>query len=127
MSDAPTDARRRRFAAYRRGHASEWIALAFLVAKGWRPLARRYGGKGGEIDLIVRRGGTVAFVEVKARTTRAAALEAVTVDKRRLFARCARRWLAANPWAASLTLRADLVVVSPRTLPLHLADAFPLE
>jgi len=122
---APAHARRQ--AAYRRGHASEWIALAFLMAKGWRPLARRYGGKGGEIDLIVRRGGTVAFVEVRARVTRETAMEAVTAEKRRLFARCARRWLAANPWAVSLTLRADLVVVVPRALPLHLIDAFPLE
>lgn len=117
----------RRQAAYRRGHSSEWIALAFLLAKGWMPLARRYGGKGGEIDLIVRRGGTVAFVEVKARATREAALETVTAHKRRLFARCARRWLAGNPWATRMTLRADLVLVSPRALPLHLTDAFPLE
>lgn len=117
----------RRQAAYRRGHLSEWIALAFLLSRGWVPLARRYGGKGGEIDLIVRRGGTVAFVEVKARATLESALESVTPGKRRLFARCARRWLAANPWAMSRTLRADLVLVSPRALPRHLPDAFPLE
>ena len=45
-----------------------------------RPAGR---GKGGEIDLIVVRGRTVVFVEVKARAILGAAREAVTANKRR--------------------------------------------
>ena len=52
----------RRRATYLRGHFAEHVALALLVLKGYRVLARRYSGAGGEIDLIVRRGDTIGFV-----------------------------------------------------------------
>ena len=46
-----------------------------------------------------RRGGAIAFVEVKARADLDAAAEAITATKRRRIARAARVWLARNPWA----------------------------
>ncbi len=49
------------------GLEAEWFASVWLRLKGYRVLTERYSIKGGEIDLIVRRGATVAFVEVKAR------------------------------------------------------------
>lgn len=55
----------RRRAADLRGHVAEATALVRLVLKGYRPLARRFRAGGGEIDLIVARGDTIAFVEVK--------------------------------------------------------------
>lgn len=116
----------RRRAAYRLGHRAEAVALAMLMFKGYRPVARRFGGKGGEIDLIVVRGGTVVFVEVKARAALQDAAVAVTAEKRRLVARLARRWLAANPWAMARTLRFDTVFIAPRRWPVHVADAFPI-
>lgn len=116
-----------RQAAHKRGHSAEWLALAALMLKGWRPLARRYGGKGGEIDLIMIRGGTVAFVEVKARASHDVAAMAITAEKRRLFARTVRMWLARNPWAMTRTLRADAVFVAPWRWPVHLSNAFVLE
>ncbi len=95
----------RRQATFLRGHRAEWIALLLLLAKGYRPLARRYSASGGEVDLIVRRGNTVAFVEVKARRSMEEALIAITATKRRRFSRAARTWLARNPWAAGKTWR----------------------
>jgi putative endonuclease len=117
----------RRRATYLRGHGAERIALAFLMLKGYRPLARRYAASGGEIDLIVRRGGTIAFVEVKARGSLDAARDAISARKRERLSRAARAWVARNPWAADKTLRADAVFVAPNRWPEHVAAAFELE
>ncbi len=110
-----------------RGHRAEWIALLFLLAKGYRPLARRYAAAGGEIDLIVTRGDTIAFVEVKARGAMDDARSAITATKRRRFSRAARAWLARHPRAQGKTWRADAVFIAPRRLPQHLVSAFELE
>lgn len=87
---------RRRF-TFLRGRSAERLALVWLMAKGYRPLARRYAAEGGEVDLIIRRGGTIAFVEVKARDTMAAAVEAIGAVKQRRFRRAARAWLVRHP------------------------------
>ena len=120
------DAESRR-AAHRRGHAAEALALALLTLKGYRFLARRFAAAGGEIDLIVARGETVAFVEVKARRSLDDAFGAIDARKRRRFARAARAWLARNPWATMRVLRADAVFIAPRRLPRHVPNAFALE
>ncbi|MBJ6126399.1 YraN family protein [Microvirga splendida] len=117
----------RREATFLRGHRAEWIALLHLIAKGYRPLARRYAASGGEIDLIVMRGDTIAFVEVKARALMDDALAAITPAKRRRFSRAARAWLSRNGWAADKTWRADAVFIAPRKWPQHIVSAFELE
>jgi putative endonuclease len=117
----------RRRMTFLRGHRAEWIALLFLLSKGYRLLARRYSAAGGEIDLIVMRGGTIAFVEVKARGTMEEALTAITAAKRRRFSRAVRAWLARHQWAATKTWRADAVFIAPRRWPQHLVAAFALE
>jgi putative endonuclease len=110
-----------------RGHVAEIKALTALMLKGYRPLARRYAVQGGEIDLIVARGETVAFVEVKARPQMELAFEAIGSQKRRRFSRAARAWLSRNPWAMARTLRADAIFVAPRRWPRHVEGAFELE
>jgi putative endonuclease len=117
----------RREMTYLRGHRAEWIALLFLVAKGYRPLARRYAASGGEIDLIVMRGDTIAFVEVKARGLMDDALSAITARKRQRFSRTVRAWLSRNGWAADKTWRADAVFIAPKRWPQHIVSAFELE
>ncbi len=116
--------RRDRRAAYRHGHAAEAAALLLLLAKGFRPFARRYRTPLGEIDLIVRRGRLIAFVEVKARGSEAEAIEAVDRQAERRIADAADLWLAKHPQAAGFDLRYDMVIVTPWRLPNHLPDAF---
>ncbi len=116
-----------RRAAHARGHLAEALALAALLAKGYRPLARRFSAAGGEIDLVMRRGGLVAFVEVKARRDLDAALLAIDGTKRERFRRAVRAWLARHPRAAGLSYRADAVLVAPRRWPRHVEGVFELE
>lgn len=113
-----------RHAAERRGRRAETVAAWLLRAKGYRILARRFRVHAGEIDLIVRRGRVVAFVEVKARGTRADAAEAVSSHQRRRIASAAATWLARHDEMAGFTMRFDAVLVTPRHLPLHLTDCW---
>lgn len=117
----------RRRATFSRGRIAEAAALAALMLKGYRPLARRFAAAGGEVDLIVARGDTIAFVEVKARGALEDALAAITAAKRRRFSRAVRAWLSRNPWAARKTWRADAVFVAPRRWPVHVEAAFEIE
>src|SRR5688500_15494061 len=71
-----------RTAAEKRGRFAEAMCVWSLRLRGWRILERRLTGTRGlgigEIDIIARRGRTIAFIEVKARSSEAAALESVT-------------------------------------------------
>ncbi|MBX9934505.1 MAG: YraN family protein [Methylobacterium sp.] len=121
----PAQARRR--ATYLRGRAGETMALVALVLKGYRPLARRFSAAGGEIDLVLRRGQVIAFVEVKARARLEEALEAIDARKRARFSRAARSWIGRHPRYAGMTFRADAVFLAPATWPVHVPDAFAIE
>ncbi|MET0605963.1 MAG: YraN family protein [Beijerinckiaceae bacterium] len=112
--------------ALRLGHAAEFAAALWLMAKGYRILARRYSAHGGEIDLIARRGRTVAFIEVKRRNSLETAQDAISFVKVERFARAADAWLARNPWAADRILRADAILLAPRRWPRHVENAFQL-
>ncbi|MCO4053044.1 MAG: hypothetical protein HEQ16_03100 [Bosea sp.] len=109
------------------GLSAERMALCALALKGYRPLARRFGGKGGEIDLIVKRGRTIAFVEVKARIQIDDAVTAITPAKLALMHRRIGDWRARNPWAAGCVLRIDAVFVGKGSWPRHVAAVAPLD
>jgi putative endonuclease len=78
MAAATTDRSAVRREAERRGRRAESLAVWLLRLKGYRLLARRYKTSVGEIDLIARRGRTIAFVEVNSRPTMEEATEAAT-------------------------------------------------
>ncbi len=113
MGNRPAAARRR---AHLFGLRAEAIAALLMRLKGYRVLARRFVVSGGEIDLVVLRGQTIAFVEVKARDNLDDAASAIVEAKRRRISRAARVWLARNPWAAGATLRGDAVFIAPSSL-----------
>jgi putative endonuclease len=122
----PAERAKRRRGAHLFGLKAESIAALLLRLKGYRILARRFVVSGGEIDLIARRGRSIAFVEVKARADIEIEAISITAMKRRRIARAARVWLARNPWAAELTLRGDAIFVSPGRLPRHAPSAYRL-
>lgn len=117
-------ARHARRAAYRLGLSAETRAALWLRLKGYRILARRYRTPRGEIDLIARRGKTIAFVEVKARANRNAALEAISPQAQRRIVEAAHIWLSTNPGCMDVTLRFDAMLIAPRRLPHHMANAW---
>ncbi len=121
MSAAPTQLRRR---AWRRGRTAEALAALLLRLKGFRILARGYRVPVGEIDIIARRGRLVAFIEVKARTRKDAAAEALTWRQRRRIEGAARWFLAQRPDIARCDLRYDLILVTPWRIPVHIGDAW---
>lgn len=118
---ADAGARRR---AESRGRRAETRALWLLRLKGYRILARRARTPVGEIDLIVRRGGLVAAVEVKARADALQAAESLGPHQRRRLNQAFDYWLAHKPVLAALDRRFDLVLVVPGRLPRHLPDAW---
>jgi putative endonuclease len=77
------------------GRLGESAAQAFLKQSGWTVLDRNYRFGRREVDLVVRRGGLVAFVEVKTRAGGGfgAPEEAVTWKKRREIEAVARDFL----------------------------------
>ena len=114
----------KRTAAFRLGVSAESRAAIFLGVKGYRTLARRWKSPVGEIDLVVKRGRLIAFVEVKARKALDDAAESVIVRQRRRIAAAAEAWLAAHPEYAGYDMRFDAVLISPAGLPQHIVAAF---
>jgi putative endonuclease len=68
---------------------------------------------GNELDLVVRRGSRLLFVEVKARSGAGFGdpFEAVTEEKQRRLRRAAEAWIAARPGLAGLELGFEAVAV----------------
>lgn len=82
-------------ARHRVGLEGELAAMAWLIAGGWQLEAHRFKLGRHDVDLVVRQGRTVAFVEVKTRNspTFGAGVEAVRWRKQRIIARVAALWV----------------------------------
>lgn len=117
----------KRTAAFRLGVSAENRAALFLAAKGYRTLKKRWKTPVGEIDLVVKRGDLIVFVEVKARAKIEAAAESVLPRQKKRIIAAAEAWLAAHPEHAGYDMRFDAVLVAPGKLPQHIASAFEVE
>ncbi|WP_448500661.1 YraN family protein [Sphingomonas sp.] len=114
---------RDRRAAEVRGRAGETTAAWFLRLKGWRILAMRVRTPAGEVDLIARRPGLVAFVEVKTRDT-AAALDHAIDQARLARVAAAAEILAKDYGRPGDDIRVDVVLLAPGCLPRHIENAW---
>jgi putative endonuclease len=81
--------------------------------RGWKILGENVWAAGGEVDLIVRRGSVLRFVEVKEKrgSRFGDPLEMVTAEKQRRLRRTAEMWLAARPELARLRVGFDVVAI----------------
>lgn len=118
------EARPSKLVAFHLGISAESRAAAFLIAKGFRILARRWKSPVGEIDIVARRRHLLVFVEVKARASLDEAAESVNARQQRRIAAAAEVWLAANPDASVRDMRFDAILVAPGKLPRHIPAAF---
>jgi putative endonuclease len=124
MAERPGQNTQRRRKAYSLGLSAETYAAWYLRITGWRILKQRYKTRAGEIDLIAKKRKTVAFVEVKARKSRQAALEAVTPASQKRIVRAAKIFVAEHPKAGFFNLRFDVIVIRPLALPERIVNAF---
>ena len=114
----------RRQRAQRRGRVAEWLCLWHLRLHGWHIVARGWRCPAGEIDILARRGGVLAVIEVKSRGEIATAASALAPRQRRRIARAAEAFLIQRSDLADLDLRFDLMLVAPRRLPRHWRGAW---
>jgi putative endonuclease len=112
------------------GELGERIAERWLRRQGWRVLQRRFRSGHRDIDLVVERDGTVAFVEVKARrgSRFGDPVEAVNWNKQKQLAKSAFTWIDRHG-RPDESYRFDVVGVlieGDRVRVRHVANAFSL-
>jgi putative endonuclease len=113
----------KRQAAEARGRRAERFAATWLRLKGWKILGERVRTSAGEVDLIARRPGIVAFVEVKNRAT-AGELDHAIDDYRLRRVAAAAEILAPRYMQDGDDVRIDVILLAPRTLPRHLVNVW---
>ncbi len=96
-----------------KGRRGEEAAAAFLEAEGWAVVERNFRQRGGEIDLIVERGGILAFVEVKSwsRAGPEDLERSIGREKRRRIFETAKIFLSRHRKYNDRSVRFDVVLV----------------
>ena len=116
-------------ASQKRGAKGEGRAVLYLLLRGYRILERNYLYGRKEVDIIAKKGDTIAFIEVKARYANDLAPRlAVTASKRRNIVSAAKAYAAQNG-IHNAYLRFDIIEVDlQKRLPLagvtHIPGAF---
>ena len=114
---------RERRRSERMGRIAELAAAGLLMLKGYRILGRRVRTGYGELDLIVRRGRKVAFVEVKYRRSLEIAEASVSHDQAGRVAAAAEQWMGRRPAFRDYSLSLDAAFLAPWRLPRHIVGA----
>lgn len=97
--------------SYLSGLAAEEAVARRYGESGHSLAARRWRGTGGEIDLVVRKGGELIFVEVKHSKTFARAAERVTPRQMARIYAAASEFLAGEPTGQDTPSRFDVALV----------------
>ncbi len=114
--------------AEKRGRWAETLCVIALRLTGWRILARRMkarrGSGLGEVDIVARRGSTIAFIEVKARADLDTAAESVTAAQRARIARSAEVYLQRRADLTDCNVRFDVMILAGGLIPRRIVDAW---
>lgn len=127
----------KRRTAHQLGLVAEQLAADYLQTQGFALLGQRVRTLGGEIDVLALHGNTLVIVEVKARKHAEEGLWSVTPAKQKRLARAAEavlmeypRYVAdirRPPKLQNLSVRFDVVIISPNAKPLHIENAWYVE
>jgi putative endonuclease len=107
-----------------KGRWAESVAAWRYRLSGFRLLARRYRTPVGEIDLVLRRGSLLVFVEVKARRRLVDAVDALRPRQSERLARAASVYLRDHPIHDQCAMRFDLIGVQPWRWPVRIVDVW---
>jgi len=113
----------KRVIADRKGREGEAQAAQWLMQQGWQVVATRVKTKLGEVDLIARKPGLVAFIEVKWRN-RASDLD-IAIDERRLARVAAAAEIVAHEYTTEgEDISIDVILLAPGIRPRHIPNAW---
>ena len=117
----------RKRTGHKTGLIAERLCRLALRLKLYRIVAERYKTPMGEIDIVATRGKTLIAIEVKARSTRDAALQSVSPQQRDRIARALQDFVMRHPRYAQHDLRFDIMLATPNRWPQHIQNAWHAE
>ena len=106
------------------GKRAEGVAMAYMMLKGYFPVAQRYKCPAGEIDLIMARRNLVVFTEVKYRANRDTAAFSISARQQSRIIRAAQYWALKNRCDSLKIMRFDVILLAPWRWPEHIRHAF---
>ena len=109
---------------HKKGLWAESFAKSYLCVKGYRVLAERFKTSLGEIDLVVKRGNRLVFVEVKMRQNIDDAAESISLKNQSRVTRAAELYLQKFPEYNECEMRFDAIVIEPYSWPRHIENAW---
>lgn len=112
FSSIDADRRKKRI-----GEIGETLACTYLAAKGYRCVDRNVRTREGEIDVVMRHGSVLVFVEVKTRASEAFGHpeESLTYTKMRRFRHAVMQYLQSSGWQGSWRMDCVAITIDRRT------------
>ena len=107
----PSERSRRGALAWHSGNAAEEATARYYESRGARIAARRWRGRAGEIDLILREGARVVFVEVKKADTHAAAVDRLGLRQQNRICAAASEFIGGEPMGQNTEVRFDVALM----------------
>ena len=127
-----THQKRRKKRYYLLGILAEYYAVFYMLLRGYVPLALRFKTKMGEVDLILRKRGVIAFVEVKYRQDIDVAAASVSTAAQQRIMNTAQIFMQkyeaklkkSGRKGGNVVLRFDVIALSPYLKIRHIPNAF---
>lgn len=116
--------------ANRFGHFGEYVAMLYLILKGYSIVARRYKTNVGEIDIIAKKKNVTIFCEVKARHDFERAIYSLSGGQKKRIRRAAEYYMShlkkahQNNKIENEIFRCDMILIVPWRLPKHIENAW---